>query len=134
MSQFPKSNRCTSLDIYGRPVQLTFHGQEKIKTPIGACLTFFIFSVMLIFALSNSLKLDTLRAPIQTIYFEESFYEMHKSLDPKEVHKPNKVYAFGLGNTLVSPQIGKFVVRQNFRDKKNEQLNRYEELPIAPCL
>ena len=124
---------CKSLDIYGRPVQLTFHGQEKIKTPIGACLTVIIVVVLLLFAVSNTLKIGRLQPPIQTSYFESSFYSIHKEYSSSEILRPNKIIAFGLGDTLVDPRIGKFVVRQEYTNKLNPKLSRSTELPIAPC-
>ena len=36
------SNRLLSLDLYGKPVTLTFEGEDKIKTPFGATITIFL--------------------------------------------------------------------------------------------
>ena len=46
--------------MYGRPVSLTFKGNEKYKTPIGASLTVFVVTLLLTYALFNCLKLDRL--------------------------------------------------------------------------
>ena len=32
-------DKCLGLDLYGRNVQFTFHGNEKFRTKFGACCT-----------------------------------------------------------------------------------------------
>ena len=55
-----KTDAAFPLDMYGRPVSLTFKGNEKYKTPIGASLTVFVVTLLLTYALFNCLKLDRL--------------------------------------------------------------------------
>lgn len=95
-------NRCQSFDMYGRPVSLTFHGQEKFKTPIGASLTILVISALLAFTISYSLNLATLRNPIFSNYFEDSFYEINQDLEKSEILSPGSMFFFGLGSTPVS--------------------------------
>ena len=101
-----KSNRCKNFDMYGRPVSLTFKGNEKYKTPIGAVLTIFVVSLLLTYALFNSLKLDNLQQPIQTVFHESSFYQINKWLNADEPLQPNKIFAMGHGTEIVDPSIG----------------------------
>lgn len=64
---------------------MTFKGEEKIKTPLGACLTIFFFVFLAGFALLNAIKLNTLMPPIQTKVVEGAFYDMHSELDANEL-------------------------------------------------
>ena len=45
------TSRLLSLDLYGKPVSLTFRGQDKIKTPFGATITILLSIFLFIFGL-----------------------------------------------------------------------------------
>ena len=108
--QHPVQDKCLTLDMYGRPVSLTFHGKEKFKTTVGACLTISVVTILGMFTLFNMLKLNKLQQPIQTTFHEHSFYNINSELDAAEAVQPGKIFAMGLGNTLVDPSIGTFNV------------------------
>ena len=88
--------------------------------------------ILMVFAFSNILKVNTLRAPIQTSYYTDSFYREHSHLDPNEVIQPSKIFAFGLGSSLVDPSIGRFVAKQVFFDRATG-LSQTSDIPIVPC-
>ena len=46
-------SRLLSLDMYGKPVSLTFNGKEKIKTHFGAIITCLVSLALLIFGLNR---------------------------------------------------------------------------------
>ena len=105
--------------MYGRPVSLTFHGQEKFKTPIGAILTIMVMSVLLGFTISSSLNLADMRNPILSSYYEDSFYKIHRDLDKSEILNPGSMFFFALGQYPVSSSIGRFVVKQLYTNRKD---------------
>ena len=49
--------KCVSLDLYGRNVQLTYHGHDKFRTKFGAFCTFLVFLSVLTFAIYSILEL-----------------------------------------------------------------------------
>ncbi len=73
-SIYRAQNRCLRLDMYGRPVSLTFHGQEKFKTPIGSILTVTVITVLITFTLFKCLDLNNMKFPLQASVYEKSFY------------------------------------------------------------
>lgn len=119
--------------MYGRPVSLTFHGQEKFKTPIGAILTVLVISALLAFTASSGLNLAQLRNPILSSYYEDSFYKIHQDLDKNEILRPGSLFFFGLGPTPVSSSIGRFVVKQIYTNRMDKSLNYAENLPVTLC-
>ena len=64
---------------------------------------------------------------------ESSFYDINAELDRKEIIKPEKVFAMGLGRQAVPPSIGRFVVRQHYQNFADETKSTTEELPIVLC-
>ena len=57
------SDRCTSFDLYGKPISLTFQGNDKFKTRVGATITILV-SIFLIgfgaFRFQSFLRYDEL--------------------------------------------------------------------------
>ena len=55
--------RCLKLDMYGRPVQLTFKGNDKFRTRFGAIITILVGLLIGAFTLFNVLKVSTPGTP-----------------------------------------------------------------------
>ena len=53
-------SKLVSLDLYGKPVSLTFLGKEKYKTIIGACFSISVATILIIFTIFNAAKLNQL--------------------------------------------------------------------------
>ena len=49
--------KCVNLDLYGRNVQLTYHGHDKFRTKFGAFCTFFVIVSVLTFAIFSIFEL-----------------------------------------------------------------------------
>ena len=47
----------TSLDFYGRPIQLNYNGNRKFKTKFGALLTIISFALIIFIALHKGERL-----------------------------------------------------------------------------
>ena len=45
------TQKCLSLDLYGKPVALTFQGRDKYRTKVGALITLFVLVFLLSFGL-----------------------------------------------------------------------------------
>lgn len=67
-------NRFYNLDMYGRPVSLTFHGEEKFKTPVGVVLTISLVLFLCLFIAYNLAKLNQLTPSLRTELYQDSFY------------------------------------------------------------
>ena len=127
-------NRLVSLDLYGKPVQLTFLGKAKYKTIIGAVFSISVVIVLFLFTIFNAAKLNQLAQPIWSEMHEESFYKVNdQELELSEILQPSKIFAMSLGNTLVDESIGRFVVTQRFTDSSVATLNTEEVIPLVPC-
>lgn len=127
-------NKFVSLDVYGKPVQLTFMGKEKFKTNIGACISITVAVILLLFTIFNLAKINILSEPQSSTMHERSFYQKNSLLDANEIVKPGQVFAMSLGGALVDPKIGSFVVKQEYRDKNSPALSSSDELTVVPCV
>ena len=58
--------KCLSLDMYGRPVALTFQGNEKFRTPIGASMTIAVLIILVCYAMFNFAKVNLMNDLSQT--------------------------------------------------------------------
>ena len=72
--------KCVSLDLYGRNVQLTYHGNDKFRTKFGAFCTFLVFISVLTFAIFSMLDLLNPQ-PILPLFSKisyKSFYDIYE--------------------------------------------------------
>ena len=120
-------DKCLGLDLYGRNVQFTFHGNEKFRTKFGAFCTLVVGLIVTAYALFSLTDLldPKLPVPAHSKILYRSFYDIYSGMENvrerggslskigtlEEKVKPGKFFAFGLGKELVQPNIGRFVVR-----------------------
>ena len=105
--------RCRKLDVYGNPVRLTFKGSDTYKTNIGATVSVFAGLVVVTFGLFNWVNADYREAVVQQIMHQDTFYNKFADIigstgaDVEEI-RPNKRFAFGLGESHVDESVGRF--------------------------
>lgn len=130
--------KCVSLDLYGRNVQLTYHGHDKFRTKFGAFCTFLVIVSVLTFAIFSMFDLLSPQ-PILPLYSKisyKSFYDIYEGFSNikerdsqsgeiesvSQAVGPMKFFAFGLGEELVNENVGRFIVTQ-----------KDENMKVVPC-
>ena len=88
---------CRSLDVYGKPVLLTFQGNEKFRTAIGGCVTLTVGFILLSFATFNAVKINQMNELTMQTMHQHTFDQIHSTVDLKDVSKPEKKFALRLG-------------------------------------
>ena len=137
-------DKCLDLDIYGRPVRLTFHGHDKFRTKFGAACTVFTGCFVLCYAAFKAMQMvnskDALPMESQISYSEFNRLYEHTEFsavdergyieDHGQKIYPNHFFAFGLdtaSNQYIDiAKIGSFKV-----DLTND--GQKEELQVVPC-
>ena len=114
------SSRLLSLDLYGKPVSLTFQGQDKIKTPFGATITILLSLFLFIFGIHR--WFSTLSNTVSYVPLHRSNLITRRESDPKI--DAAFMFAFGLGDTHVHKSVGEFkLVRLN---ESKEVVHQYQ--------
>ena len=120
-------DKCLGLDLYGRNVQFTFHGNEKFRTKFGAFCTLIVGLIVTAYALFSLTDLldPKLPVPAHSKILYRSFYDIYAGVENVRERdaslteivgpvdqkvRPGKFFAFGLGWQLVRPNVGRFVV------------------------
>ena len=69
-----KHDKCTNFDVYGKPISLTFQGNDKFKTRIGATMTFLVFFLLLSFGMfrAQSFLRNELKNNVQIVVHERN--------------------------------------------------------------
>ena len=143
------NDKCLAFDMYGRRVQLTYHGNENFRTNFGAFCTIFIGTIVMAYAIFKSTQLvNPFHAlPLQSKVHRSSFYETFESTEGithrdgsqkslESVDEPaqiQKFFGFNIGrNELISPDVGSFRV-ELITKKRNSRPIIEKELPVVPC-
>ena len=92
--------KCRRLDIYGKPVRLTFKGADSYKTQVGATVTVLAALTIISFALWSLLSADARITILNQSIHIDSLYEKNSDIlgasNPlDEDIKPGKLFAFG---------------------------------------
>ena len=118
------SNRLLSLDAYGKPVSLTFRGQDRIKTPIGAAITIFI--ALFLFGFGIHRWFSTLSNNVTYVPLHRSNIVSQRSTSLNI--DAAQLFAFGFGDKRIDKSVGSFkLVRL---DEGSQVIHEYE---IVAC-
>ena len=89
--------------MYGKPVSLTFQGNDKFRTTFGATVTVIVSIFLISFGLFTFLNI--LRGEVETnhqiMLHANNLEEMDTNLSSTG-YDPLTVFAFGFGKTLVN--------------------------------
>ena len=99
------------MDIYGKPVRLTFKGADTYKTQIGATVTILAGMAVITFGLYSWASRAERGRISQTTMHQDPFYEKYSDVlgcsdIGDDVVVPKKYFAFGLGSEPLDPSIG----------------------------
>ena len=106
-SSAQQRDKCLNLDVYGKPISLTFHGSDSFKTRVGAIITIMAavflvgFGAFRLIAYNNSKKI---------VYIALHEDDLEKFTDVDKRKAPHELIAFGLGTELVPEGVGEFKV------------------------
>jgi len=105
-----------TFDFFAKPVNLTFQGQDKFKTPIGAIFTFFCSMLVLAYGVFRFWPILTDQNTILTkstmlVNNENEFFSQKREWSQGAQIKPKVYFAFGVGTKIMPTRMGKFQVR-----------------------
>jgi hypothetical protein len=106
------------LDLFGQGITFTWNGEEKFTTTFGACVTIFLFAVILAFGSFKAVDVFKKRNPIVS---RTSFLRLDGENNEISKYSPKEGgfdFSFGLSMPL-DPSIGFFTVRKNDRYYKD---------------
>ena len=98
-----------NFDLYGKPISLTFKGQEKFRTPFGAAITIFVSLVLIGFGAIRAIRATKVYNTVQVKMHARNLEE--RSDDSHELD-PTQLFAFGLGEDLIDKSIGSFKLKK----------------------
>lgn len=76
------SGLCRSLDVYGKPVSLTFQGDEKFRTSCGGCVTLTVGLILVLFGSFNAIKLNQMNELSMQEMHVRTFEKVHSDFEP----------------------------------------------------
>ena len=109
-----------NFDMYGRMVALTFQGHDRFRTKIGAFTSVFVVTLLLAFGAYRLLDSKDKKLFDAITTHQDGFYKQMSEISQDVVQplgsegglvRPDKMFAFGIGDELIDPSYGSFVVR-----------------------
>ena len=123
--------RCLKFDLYGKPISLTFQGNDKFRTTFGATVTIIVTMLLLgfgTFRFQSFLRIE--EGNTSQISIHDSYLEYRESA--RQEASPLHIFAFGLGNEPVSASIGQF--KMNWASKQSgSSVNSGTDFEIDIC-